>query len=140
MPLVTATKGQAGGYLRTDVAPLLSPGDPVLYVGDYNLSGEQIEANSRRVLEAAVGGKLNWKRVAVRKQHLRGLPVVIKTDDRYKPPREHRSVEVEAMGQARVLDLLRAELDALLPEPLDHVLVREERQRKRVRAALKKLR
>jgi hypothetical protein len=136
---VTATKGQAGGYLHTDVMPYVRDGRRVLYVGDYNIAGGHIEENTRRVLEAEVG-PLNWKRVAMLPDQAAGLPTVIKKDNRYRPPRRYKSVEVEALGQGKVLGLLRAELDALLPEPLDRVRVREERERKRVRAALKKLR
>jgi len=46
-----STNGQCGGFLRTNVAPLLKPGDRVEYLGDYDLAGNQIEENTRRVLE-----------------------------------------------------------------------------------------
>jgi hypothetical protein len=47
---IAATNGQVGGFLHTDVAPLLYPSARVLYLGDYDLSGGHIEANTRRVL------------------------------------------------------------------------------------------
>jgi hypothetical protein len=47
---ITATNGQCGGFLRTDVAPMLKPGDDVGYLGDLDLSGGHIEDNTRRVL------------------------------------------------------------------------------------------
>ena len=59
---IAATNGQCGGFLRTEVAPLLRPGDRVLYFGDWDLSGNQIEANTRRVLEREIGGPLRWER------------------------------------------------------------------------------
>jgi len=48
---VVPTGGQCGGWLHTDAAPLLSVGDRVFYIGDWDLSGGQIEANTRAVLE-----------------------------------------------------------------------------------------
>jgi hypothetical protein len=53
---IAATNGQCGGFLRTEIAPMLRPGDRVLYFGDLDLSGNQIEDNTRRVL---------WRRVAL---------------------------------------------------------------------------
>src|SRR5262249_2546668 len=41
------TNGQCTGFVHTDVAPLLKPGD----LGDSDLSGNQIEENTHRVLE-----------------------------------------------------------------------------------------
>jgi hypothetical protein len=48
---VAPTNGQVGGFLRTDVAPALVPGQRVLYLGDFDWQGGQIEANTRKVLE-----------------------------------------------------------------------------------------
>ena len=47
---------------------------------------------------------------------------------------------VEAVGQAVLERMLRSVLDALLPEPLERVRAREERQRAKVRVALRRLR
>jgi len=44
--LVAATNGQCGGFLHTDVAPKLRPRQRVLYLGDYNLAGNDIEYNT----------------------------------------------------------------------------------------------
>jgi hypothetical protein len=44
---IAATNGQCGGFLRTDVAPMLKPGDDVGYLGDLNLSGGHIEEDRR---------------------------------------------------------------------------------------------
>ena len=43
---IAPTNGQCGGFLRTDIAPLLQPGDEVGYLGDLDLAGGQIEANT----------------------------------------------------------------------------------------------
>jgi hypothetical protein len=44
-------------------------------------------------------------------------------------------VETEAISQRVLIEILRARLDALLPEPLDRV--REGRQRQRIAALLR---
>ena len=45
---ISATNGQVGGFLRTDVAPLLVGNErPVFYLGDLDLSGDQIEQNTQ---------------------------------------------------------------------------------------------
>src|SRR5262249_38554544 len=40
---IASTNGQCGGFLRTNIAPALRPGDKVIYFGDLDLSGGQIE-------------------------------------------------------------------------------------------------
>ena len=62
-----------------------------------------------------------------------------KLDYRYRPPRRYRAIECEAVGQAVLERMLRKTLDAMLPEPLERVQVREQRQRAKLRAALAKL-
>jgi hypothetical protein len=137
---IAATNGQCGGFLRTEIAPSLRPGDRVLYLGDLDLSGGQIEDNTRRVLEREIGGSLRWERLALTHEQVTAynLPVIVKHDRRYKDGRPHEAVETEAISQRVLIDLLRARLDELLPEPLSRVLEREQRQRKRVAASLDK--
>jgi len=129
---ITSINGQCGGFLRTDIAPLLRPHDRVLYLGDHDWSGNQIEANARRVLEREAG-LLRWERLALTEEQVReyDLPVIVKHDRRYKDGRPHQAVETEAISQRVLIDILRARLDALLPEALSRVLEREQRQRKR---------
>jgi hypothetical protein len=43
---IAPTGGQVGGFLRTDIAPALTPGQRVLYLGDFDWQGGQIEANA----------------------------------------------------------------------------------------------
>jgi hypothetical protein len=47
--LVAATNGQCGGFLHTEILPIVQPAQRILYLGDLDLSGGQIEANTRRV-------------------------------------------------------------------------------------------
>lgn len=148
---VAATNGQAHGFLVTKIAPLIVAEDVrVLCVGDFDLAGGQIEANSRRVLERHVGeafGDDRWERVALTAEQVeglkrRGVKPIEKVDKRYKkgdPRRLQKAFEVEALTQSVVTRLLRERLDALLPEPLGRVLAREDRQRRQVRRKLKGL-
>src|SRR5215472_3569147 len=75
---IASTNGQCGGFLRTDIAPALQPGDRVIYLGDLDLAGNQIEDNTRRVLEREIGGELLWERLALTQEQVReyDLPVI----------------------------------------------------------------
>jgi hypothetical protein len=109
----------------------------VLYLGDWDLQGHQIEANTRSVLERAAGRRFDrasWSRVAITDDQIaeRGLTPVWKVDNRYRPARDHEAWEAEALGQGTIVQLVRNALDGLLPEPLEDVREREEAQRERV--------
>jgi hypothetical protein len=113
----------------------------VIYLGDLDLSGGQIEGNTRRVLEREIGGGLAWKRLALTEPQVRAhnLPIIVKRDRRYKDGRPHQAVETEAISQRVLIDILRDRLDALdalLPEPLARVQERERRQRRQIAALL----
>jgi hypothetical protein len=81
--------------------PLLNPGDVVDYLGDFDLAGDQIEKNTRRVLELVIGGKLQWDRLALTEKQVEKykVPRIIKGDGRYKDGRPHEAVETEAISQ-----------------------------------------
>jgi hypothetical protein len=138
---IIATGGQAHGVLQTDVIPNLVEGQPVIYCGDLNDAGRSIEENARRICEEAVGA-LQWKRLLLTAEQARQFDVPGKenTDLRYTQNIARRvstSYEAEALGQGRIQDMLRAALDALLPEPLARVRVREARQRRAVARLLR---
>jgi hypothetical protein len=137
---IASTNGQCGGFLRTEIAPMLQPGDRVIYLGDLDLSGDQIESNTLDVLEREIGGPLVWERLALTREQVEqyDLPTIEKRDRRYKDGRPHEAVETEAISQRILIDILRTRLDELLPEPLSRVQERERRQRTKVRAALAK--
>jgi hypothetical protein len=135
---VAATNGQAGGFLHTNIAPILTGrgrGRPVLYVGDLDKRGPWIEKNTRNVLEQVVG-PLDWTRVALTEAQVNHykLPKVKKYDGVLQ--QDFDAVEVEALGQGTVTRIVRAALDALLPEPLEAVQVREAEQRGEARRRL----
>ncbi len=127
---ITSTNGQAGGHLHTGIAPALEEDQRVLYLGDWDQQGMQIEANTRSVLEGIVG-PLDWERLAVTEEQVRerDLPIIMKVDGRYKKRVPHPAVETEALGQRTIVEIVRGHLDDLLPEPLDDVLEREQEQR-----------
>ena len=150
---IASTNGQCGGFLRTEIAPVLRPGDRVIYLGDLDLSGGQIEGNAQRVLEREIDGALVWERLALTETQVRehNLPVIIKHDRRYKDNRPHEAVETEAISQRVLIDILRARLGRLLPEPLVRVQKpapwtktprlpkeRETRQRRQTAALLRR--
>jgi hypothetical protein len=125
---IAATNGQVGGFLRTEIGPLLAAASrSVLYLGDLDHAGGQIETNTRRVLVQADG----WERIALTAEQVteHALPSVVKRDRRYDDGHEHEAWETEALGQSLIVELVRNALDGLLPEPLDDVLERERRQR-----------
>jgi hypothetical protein len=141
---IAATNGQAGGFLHTEVAPLVSANGSsyassarrVLYLGDLDLSGSHIEENTRRVLGDY--GDLDWHRLAITEAQVRAnnLTVIDKKDHRFKPAKTFPAVETEALRQTQIQRILTSALEAMVPEPLAEVLSREEAQRVRTRAAV----
>lgn len=130
---IIGTKGQAHGILVTEVAPLLRDGRRVLYLGDLDRSGADIESNTRGVLERAVGCELDWTRLGMTEGQAaaRGIEPIWKVDARDRVG--GWAIEVESLGQTAVVALVRAALDVLLPEPLGVVRAREEVQREVLR-------
>jgi hypothetical protein len=136
---IASTNGQVGGFLHTDIIPRLNEGDRVLYLGDHDLAGNDIEANTRRVLEQEVG-PLEWERLALTAEQVEqyNLPTYTKKDRRFKNGGGvHEAVETEALSQQLIVNILTDRLEELLPMKLEAVLEREARQRKALRRVLK---
>jgi hypothetical protein len=142
--------GQCHGFLVNEVTPLLKSNNRrVRYVGDYELRGpaDQIETHTKKVLEHHAGRTLTrevWEKIALTETQVRASPrlrelEITKYDNRYKPPKAYRAVECEALKQQVLLNIIRKDIEAMLPEPLHDVLVREEEQRTTLRAALHRL-
>jgi hypothetical protein len=146
---ITATNGQSGGFIVTDLVPLLKGNDRhVLYIGDYELRGpaDQIEANTRRYLEEHTGRSFEgeWTKIALTDQQVkrnkRLLDLTItKFDNRCKPARSYQAVECEAVGQKVLETIFRKVLDKMLPEPLADVRQREQEQRNRLANQLRRM-
>jgi hypothetical protein len=87
----------------------------------------------------ADGPVLLWERVAITREQIEryDLPVIVKTDRRYKGRRgRHEAVETEAIGQRILIETLRARLLTLMPEPPEAVHEREEAEREIIRRLL----
>lgn len=137
---IAGTGGHAHGFLVTEVAPLLRDnGRCVIYLGDLDKSGIDIEDNTRRVLERWAERSVEWTRIGMTavlaREH--GIAPIWKVDGRDRQGRW--AIEVEALGQAQLVRLVRETLDALLPESLARVLEREQQERAIVRAHLEAL-
>ncbi len=133
--------GSAAASCTPTLRRCWKPGDPVEYLSDYGLAGNQIEENTRRVLEREIGGPLQWHRLAPTKEQVEqyDLSRIIKRDRRYKDGPPHEAVETEAISQRVLIEILRARLDALLPEPLEAVRERERAERGEIRSLLEAL-
>jgi hypothetical protein len=133
---ITATNGQVGGFLHTDVAPALGDEARVLYLGDFDLAGADIEANTRRVLER--NRNRDWERLALTREQVRlySLPVITKSDGRFANGGTHDAVETEALSQLLIVQIVRDRLDELLPAPLADFAAAEATERERLRALL----
>jgi hypothetical protein len=135
---IAATNGQCQGFLHTDVAPALHADAIVLYFGDLDLCGGDIEGNNRSVLESIVG-PLQWERLALTPAQVRqySLPSITKTDKRFKAGGGvHQAVETEALSQSVIVQILEDRLLALLPEPLEDVNARADAEREIIRKVL----
>jgi hypothetical protein len=129
---IAATNGQVGGFLHTEVAPILQRNDHVvLYFRDFDLQGHQIEANTCRVLEhkARPGGSTRTGLRSPKSRLLNVATSILKKDHRFTTEpggaREFEAWECEALGQGTIQRPVRAALDGLVPEPLSDVLERE---------------
>jgi len=142
--LIAATNGQCGGFLHTDIRPRLGYGTKqrlVLYMGDFDLAGNDIEANTRKVLgygmkifgqETGSEYDSHWERIALTESQVDsyGLEPIIKNDRRFSgEDGVHEAVETEALSQLVITQILEDKLSGLLPEPLESVLAREEAER-----------
>jgi hypothetical protein len=134
--LLAATNGACTGFFHTKLEPYCENIVSVLYLGDHDIAGDDIEAHSRRTIEQLVreydpGFEIRWERIAVTEAQiaLYGLTPIEKTDARYKGGRRFHAVETEALSQKLILSLVREALETLLREPLSVTVAREEEER-----------
>ncbi len=109
---ITATNGQSGGFIVTDIAPKLRVKRRVLYIGDYELRGpaDQIEANTRRYIEEhtnRVFSDRDWTKIALTAAQVKASPrlkrlTITKLDKRYKPAKEIRRSSARLSARAYV--------------------------------------
>ena len=74
---ITATNGQCGGFIVTDIVPLLMGDRRVLYIGDYELRGpaDRIEQNTKRYIEEHTGRIFGdrWTKIALTEKQVKAL-------------------------------------------------------------------
>jgi hypothetical protein len=121
---IAGLKGQTAGFLRTAIAQLLGDNDrTVLYLGDLDRCGLDIEHNAAAVLQAATGRLRNWTRIGLNMDQVEGVEPIWKTDGR--DGQGHDAWELESLGQSALVALVRSTLDDLMPQPLTDVQERE---------------
>ncbi len=117
---ITGTGGFCNGFLRTKVAPTMK-GRQVLYLGDLDRSGNDMEAKHREFL-----GDVPWCRLAMTEKQAKKSEPIWKQDKRDGKWQE--AWEVESLGQHQLVKIVTAALDKMLPEPLERVLERTDEQ------------
>jgi hypothetical protein len=124
---IASTNGQCAGFLHTAIAPALEPGQQILYLGDLDFGGGHIEENTRAVLTELVGD-LTWDRIAVTAEQAEEYDIepILKLDKR--DGKKHPAIETEALGQSRIVALLRARLAQLMPTKRVKAVQERERQ------------
>ena len=133
---IASTNGQVGGFLHTKIGPMLRSGHNIFYLGDLDLAGGDIEANTKRVLEQKTE-LLFWERLALTEEQVDqyNLPVITKHDRRFNDGGAHEAVETEALSQAFIVEIVRNRLDAhlrFIPETLESVREREGMERTQI--------
>jgi hypothetical protein len=136
--LISGLGGHVHGHLVVDVVPRLIEGQTIFWLGDRDLSGDQIMTAAHRVLAEHIRVNATMERLALTQDQVEehDLEPIRKTDNRYTDGRPHMAVELEALGQRRIGALVRDALDDLLSEPLDDVRVREREEQDALRAIL----
>jgi hypothetical protein len=140
VPLVPS-RGQTSLSLVHEVSLFVRHGHRrVLYVGDFDRSGGEIEQSFRERVERLSGIELDWRRVALTREQVteHRLPVTDKWDGRHR--RHFAAVETEALDQTILIPLIENALAELLPQgALQRVALEEERQREQTIAALREI-
>jgi len=146
---ISGLSGMTNGFLRTVVAPQILDDtndvpwrQRILYLGDWDFSGGQIEQSTRRILEEACADDLDWQRVGLTEDQvdqydLRRL-VIHKTDKRHarRGCCPHPAVEAEALGQTTIRRIIEDRLADIVPTDINEVLEREQDERVEARELL----
>lgn len=130
---IAATNGQVGGFLYTDIIPILEERDRVFYFGDYDNQGADIESNTRDAIEAEVGD-LEWERLALTADQVEQneIPSKPKTDKRFTANEDggqSLAYETEALSQTVIQGILRGALYGLLANFADAMTIEDVRVR-----------
>jgi hypothetical protein len=122
----------SGAFLHNDLPKFLGRETTVIYVGDWDKAGGDIETSAENRLRAFVPNWIGkWVRVAVTDEQAdryRGLQIT-KADRRFNPPRRFPTLETEALDQFELTAVVVDTLNALVHEPLADVEAREDQER-----------
>jgi hypothetical protein len=122
----------SGAFLHNDLPMYLGRETTVIYVGDWDKAGGDIETSAEDRLRTFVPRWIGkWMRVAVTDEQAdryRQLQIT-KPDRRFKPPRAFPTLEAEAIDQFELTAAVTEALDDLVHEPLVEVEAREEQER-----------
>jgi len=127
---IAGVKGFTAGFLRTQIAPLLEDTRrDVLYLGDYDRSGFDIENSVRNTLEDAIGQLIPWQRIALTETQIRDKQIepIWKVDKRDE--QGHEAWECEALGQEGVVSVVRETLASRLLRQDESIEAVQERER-----------
>jgi len=122
---ITSSNGQCLAHLQVKVGPAMQRGQQVLYFGDLDRSGGDIENNSRTVLEEILRGPLLWERLALTQAQAAAYDLVAMSRYDERDKKYHDAIETEGLGQGVIVQILRDRLLELLPEPLAAIHKRE---------------
>jgi hypothetical protein len=120
---ITSVNGQCQGFLRTKLAAAMNESKlplHILYAGDADKGGADIEAHTQKVLRECVNLPFTWERIMITQEQVEqyDLPSIIKTDKRTKVTYE--AWECESLSQKIIVDLIVNRLDDMLqPRSLD---------------------
>src|ERR1017187_7985212 len=148
---IAATNGQCAGFLRTKLAGVLNaqPSDQrisVLYCGDLDPQGEDIECNTRSVLRTCITHGVttgyisqdvfDWERLMLTAEQVEEhtLSSIIKSDKRKNHGAPYEAWECESLSQKLIVTLLEERLkDMLLPTTLDFINTEADKQRESIK-------
>jgi hypothetical protein len=137
-----SVNGPCTGFLHTKVGPMLEQCfGPVLYFGDLDRGGKDIEAHIKRTLEKILGREFGsyWERLAITPKQVTRFRLESKPKRDKRDDKRADAWEAEALGQQRLITILRRRLDALLPQSLNKVQASAKRQRRKIMRALAKV-
>jgi hypothetical protein len=112
---IAGLKGQSAGFLRTRLMPLLKENQrAVLYLGDHDRSGFDIERNTLKVLQDATKREIEWERIGLTEAQIKAKRIepIWKFDGRDK--KWAKAWECEALGQSGILQLVKKTLQTRL--------------------------
>ncbi len=127
----------SGGFLANEVAGYLGPKTPVLYLGDWDKAGGDIEDSARtRLWRFAPEWGGPWERLAVTDDQAHELSDLWITKRDGRNGQLYDTLEAEALGPVRLRQILDDILAAMLQAPLQQIVAEEKQQRERIRRRL----